>query len=68
MKVADENIILLERFSDEKGTLAPRSAAGIVYAAQRMGSEAHEHDGRGLIVAIVSCMVCWAALGYFLLA
>lgn len=26
-----------------------------------------ERDGRGLVIAILLCMTCWAALGYFLL-
>jgi hypothetical protein len=69
MKVADENIILFERFSNGARNLSASLPAGIVYAAQRMGNEAdEEHDGRGLIIAILLCMACWAALGYFLLA
>lgn len=27
----------------------------------------HEHDARGLIAALLLCLGCWAALGYFLL-
>lgn len=67
MKVADENIIRFERFSDGAGDFSGRISAGMVYAAQRMGDSTEEHDGRGLIVAIMLCMACWAALGYFLL-
>lgn len=67
MKVADENIIHLERFSDAGG-FSTRLPAGMVYAAQRMGQNEEEHDGRGLIIAILLCVACWAALGYFLLA
>ncbi|WP_404480847.1 hypothetical protein [Novosphingobium sp. BL-52-GroH] len=67
MKVAEENIIRFERFSDTR-KFSARLPAGMVYAAQRMGSSEEEHDGRGLIVAILLCMACWAALGYFLLA
>ncbi|MFC0204806.1 hypothetical protein [Novosphingobium soli] len=64
MKVADDNIIRFER-GMERGHLA-RMPAGMVYAAQRMGS-GEEHDGRGLIIAILLCMACWACLGFFLL-
>lgn len=67
MKVADENIIHFERFSDTE-SFSTRLPAGMVYAAQRMGHAEEEHDGRGLIIAILLCMACWAALGYFLLA
>ncbi|AXB76957.1 hypothetical protein [Novosphingobium sp. P6W] len=68
MKVADENIIRFERFSERTRNFSTRIPAGMVYAAQRMGSSEEEHDGRGLIIAILLCMACWAALGYFLLA
>lgn len=66
MKVAEENIIRLERYSGP-ANFPPRLPAGMVYAAQRMGRGEEEHDGRGLIIAILLCMACWAALGYFLL-
>jgi hypothetical protein len=67
MKVAEENIIHFEHFSETE-SISTRLPAGIVYAAQRMGRSEEEHDGRGLIIAILLCMGCWAALGYFLLA
>ena len=67
MKVADENIIRFERFSEGAGSFSRRMPMSMVYAAQRMGNSDEEHDGRGLIIAIMLCMACWAALGYFLL-
>lgn len=30
-------------------------------------AEETAHDARGLVIAILACVVCWAALGYFLL-
>lgn len=67
MKVADENIIRFERGFDSR-RLHSRLPHGMVYAAQRIGRSEEEHDGRGLTIAILLCMACWAALGYFLLA
>lgn len=67
MKVADENIIRFEPGADGAGHFSNRISASMVYAAQRMGESSEEHDGRGLIVAILLCMACWAVLGYFLL-
>jgi hypothetical protein len=67
MKVAEENIIRFERFP-EGASFSTRIPASMVYAAERMGHGDEEHDGRGLTIAILLCMACWAALGYFLLA
>lgn len=67
MKVADDNIIRFEPMSDGGRDFPARLSAGMVYAAQRM-DRGEEHDGRGLTIAILLCMACWAALGYFLLA
>lgn len=67
MKVADDNIVRFERVSDGGGDFSARLSAGMVYAAQRM-NRGEEHDGRGLTIAILLCMGCWAALGYFLLS
>jgi hypothetical protein len=66
--VAEDNIVRFERFSDNGSGFGTRVPAGMVYAAQRLGPDGEEHDGRGLIIAILLCMACWAALGYFLLA
>ncbi|MEE4450407.1 hypothetical protein [Novosphingobium resinovorum] len=67
MKVADDNIIRFERIPDTGRDFTARLSTGMVYAAQRM-DRGEEHDGRGLAIAILLCMGCWAALGYFLLA
>lgn len=64
MNVADDNIIRFECLPGRRQGFS----ASMVYAAQRMRVEGEKHDGRGLIVAILLCMVCWAALGYALLS
>lgn len=61
MKVADNNSVRFDTFSGGV-------PASMVYAAQRKGTQSDEHDSRGLIAAILLCMCCWAALGYFLLS
>jgi hypothetical protein len=68
MQVADENIIRFECFSDRNRNFNPLISTSLVYAAQSRGNIEDERDGRGLIIAILMCMACWAALGYFLLA
>lgn len=68
MKVADENIVRLEHRMDGTVDLDRGKTAGIAYASQRSPERAMEHDARGLIVAILLCMGCWAALGFFLLS
>lgn len=59
MKAADENVGGFEQ-GLERGFGGDR-ASGSLHDRQL------EHDTRSLIVAIVLCMACWAALGYFLL-
>lgn len=71
MKVAEENVIRFERAPDN-GRL-PRDGSGalsssMVYIAQRSSEGDLEHDSRGLVVAVLLCMACWAALGFFLLS
>lgn len=56
MKVADENVGQFEHGLEPGGN-----------RPHRLGDRQLEHDARGLVVAILLCMVCWAALGYFLL-
>lgn len=68
MNVADENVIRFENFSSGMRKFSTRMPAGMVYAAQRIRIREEEHDGRGLIIAILLCMGCWAGLGYFLLS
>jgi hypothetical protein len=67
MMVANENIVRLERSAERISDFPRRAAMSVVYASQRESSGEIEHDGRGLLVAIVLCMACWAALGFFLL-
>lgn len=72
MKVAEENIIRFERASngrsDLSGDLPGALSSGMVYIAQRSSDGDLEHDSRGLVVAVLLCMACWAALGFFLLS
>jgi hypothetical protein len=73
MNVAtEENIIRFDRTLDPTSEFAgdfPGAVApGMVYAAQRSNDGVLEHDSRGLVVAILLCMACWGALGFFLLS
>lgn len=67
MKVVENNVIHFDRIDDAGRNYSSDLATGVVYAAQRV-DRGQEHDGRGLTIAILLCMACWAALGYFLLA
>lgn len=66
MKVANDNIVRLQGLGKGSSDGAAHRPAGGVYAAQRRDHE-QEHDGRGLAMAVLLCVVCWGALGYFLL-
>lgn len=68
MKIADENVVRFDEFSGGGRNFSTQIPAGVVYAAQRMRIREEEHDSRGLIIAILLCMGCWAALGYYLLS
>lgn len=68
MKVADENLVGFESRLDEAADLGRNKTTGMVYASQRAREGGAEHDARGLIVAVLLCVACWAALGYFLLS
>ncbi|MCT2399963.1 hypothetical protein [Novosphingobium mangrovi (ex Huang et al. 2023)] len=68
MKVADENIVRFENRLEGCVDLNRSKTAGMVYASQRSREGEIEHDARGLVVAILLCVACWAALGYFLLS
>jgi len=71
MKVADESIACLdrgaERIAEFRRAPAMTPAMTMVYASQRSADDELEHDGRGLLIAILLCMACWAGLGFFLL-
>lgn len=65
MKVASDRMNVIHRHiaSERHGSVS----AGQVYASQRLTEGRKDHDPRGLVVAILMCMACWIALGYFLL-
>ena len=72
MKVAEKNMIRFDqRFEsaldhDLEHDLG--KGAGIAYASRAALRHEAEHDARGLIIAILLCVCCWAALGFFLLS
>ncbi|MCJ2187276.1 hypothetical protein [Novosphingobium beihaiensis] len=68
MKVAEENIIRFDHHADRGVDRDQGNRAGTVYAPQIPPGLEHEHDARGLIVAVLLCVCCWAALGFFLLS
>lgn len=59
MKVVNNRIIEFRRDEDSV-------SARLLYGAAESDRE-HEHDARGLVAALLLCVSCWAALGYFLL-
>ena len=59
MKVVDNRVVDFRRDEDSL-------SARLIYGSSESNRE-HEHDARGLIVALLLCAACWAALGYFLL-
>ncbi|GGN47800.1 hypothetical protein GCM10011349_16600 [Novosphingobium indicum] len=68
MKVAEQDIIGIDqRFEVGRDTDCAKTS-GLFYAAKDAHDLELEHDARGLIMAIVLCMACWAALGFFLLS
>lgn len=67
MKVAD-SMIGIERAHDGSMDNARRSAARTVHVSQGPGEGEMQHDPRGLVVAVLMSLVCWAALGFFLLS
>lgn len=68
MTVADDNIVRFEHGMDKSMDLDRGNGARLGYASHRTPDQQREHDARGLIVAILLCVCCWAALGFFLLA
>lgn len=62
MKVA-ENYFDIEN-APQVEPVRPREQ---VYASQRTVEGETTHDARGLVVAVLMSLVCWAALGYYLL-
>ena len=68
MKVAKENVVLFDHLPEGGIDREQSHRAGSVYLAQRVQNLEQEHDARGLVVAILLCVCCWAALGFFLLS
>lgn len=66
MMLADENVFRLD-YSPEAAVLQRRAPLSMIYAGQSAAEGEGEHDGRGLLLAIVMCMACWGVLGFFLL-
>lgn len=68
MKVAEENIIRFDHRLEGRMDRDQGHSARTVYLSQRTQDLGQEHDARGLVVAILLCVCCWAALGFFLLS
>lgn len=68
MTVAERNIVRFENRQDGTLDLDRGRAAGMVYVSQRSCESEMEHDARGFVIAILLCMCCWGALGFFLLS
>lgn len=63
MKVVSNGVV-----SVEHGNSAAAGQGGdlVCLTKEMVGGEV-ERDGRGLVIALLLCMTCWAALAYFLL-
>lgn len=68
MKVADNNVMGMEQGGEGAIDLGWRRNEGAVYASQRAREGGTRHDARGLVIAVLLCLLCWAALGFFLLS
>ena len=64
MKVASNRVVSLEHGSDS----VSGQSGNLVFLTPNAVEGEEERDGRGLVIAILLCMTCWAVLGYFLLA
>lgn len=62
MKVVNNRVI---DFRNDEDSLGVRSARLVCEVPE--SDREHEHDARGLVVALLLCLACWAALAYFLL-
>lgn len=63
MEIADQTVGSLEPALDAGAD--PGIGLGVPGAVPN--SRESEHDTRSLVVAILACALCWAALGYYLL-
>lgn len=72
MMVADDNLVRFDRDDIRMRRDGAINAGGfnanMIYAAQRREDGDAEHDPRGLVIAIMLCVACWAGLGFFLLS
>ena len=66
MSVAEKSVFAFKPSMEHRGD--DRLSRARVYAAQRTFDEGEEHDAKGLMLAIVLCMGCWAALAFYLLS
>ena len=64
MNVSNDNVI---RFNPVAQRRYDYTSVEEVYAAQRQ-NVGKIHDARGLLVAIGLCLICWGALGYYLVS
>lgn len=63
MKVVNSRVV-----SVEHGNGAAAAQGGnLVCLPQEVIVGEVERDGRGLVIALMLCVTCWAALGFFLL-
>lgn len=64
MTVANNGIIDFQQDIDIAGGAG---SGGIVYPAVEVIDGEYERDARGLLMALLFCLICWVALGFFLL-
>ncbi len=67
MKGAEGSMFRFERAVDQVTDFRAGVPLGLNYAADRVRNGEMDHDARGLVIAILLCVSCWAALGFFLL-
>lgn len=65
-KGADNSVVRFVRVADSNASISGGSRASL-YAARHSHDGDAGHEGKGLILAIILCMSCWGALGFFLL-
>lgn len=68
MKVANKNVGPFERRQDLSVDFDQGNATSTGRPPKNSFDREIEYDARNLIVAIVICVICWAALGFFLLS
>ncbi|KHK91140.1 hypothetical protein [Novosphingobium malaysiense] len=68
MMVAESEITVMDQVPEGRRDGERAKNSSIFYNARDANDLDLEHDARGLIVAVLLCMACWAALGFFLLS